>query len=471
MTRTESTDYTAIRSLFEEFQRHHADFAYPGETIDLAAYLMYASYISRNADTLGVSGFDPKFGIDSVHQRLGNDYVATEFLAAYSELESRLCRLPRLELDSRSYFDLQREIVDWAGLLSASGLTLEEGPDFDTARAVARAMEDAFTAGTGRLDAEIASYAPLAKLVVSLADVEGKSVYDPACGSGVFLAEAALEGAASLKGSDLNSRAVTRAKLLTFFSTPDLPMEITVEDSLLGAGLERHDRIVCAPPFGMRLPRRDMEGYAQAFSSPEVRVAPGGSYGEDYFIAKALSDLAEGGVAVVHVLSSFLFHQQKARRELRGALVSQGHISAVVELPGSCAPGTAVKTALVVLTKEPHDDNVLLIDAASRALEGKDYFEQPRRMCVPTDAGIDWIVDTVRNRTEIPEVSVLVSRERIAQTDDDLCYATYGDVPALGVSSRPKEDILADIENARRAIDVLDDQIEKILTALRQDGR
>lgn len=467
MTRTESTNYTAIRSLFEEFLRQHADFAYSEDVIDLAAYLLYASYISRNAGVLEISVFDPKFGIDSVSKSMGNDYVAAEFLAAYSELDSRLCKLPRLELDSRSYFNLQREIIDWANLLSGSGLTLEEGPDFDIAHTVARAMEDAFTAGAGRLEGEIASYAPLAKLVVGLADVEGKSVYDPACGSGVFLAEAALEGAASLKGSDLNSRAVTRAKLLTFFSAPDLPTEVTAEDSLRVAGSESYDRIVCAPPFGMRLPKRDMEGYTQAFSAPGVDIAPGGSYGEDYFIAKALSDLAEGGVAVVHILSSFLFHQQKARRELRGELVSQGYISAVVELPGGCAPGTAVKTALVVLTKEPQDGDVLIVDAASRALEGKGYFEQPRRMCVPTDAGIDWIVDTVRNRTEIPEVSALVPRERIAQTDDDLCYATYGDVPALGASSRPTEDILADIESACSEIAVLNDQIEKILTSLR----
>lgn len=469
MSQTDSKNCTAIRSLFDAFLRNRDRSLERYDAMNIAAYLMYASYISRNADMFDVLNLDPVFKMDTMCQHLGNDYVASQFLDAYSELRSPICELPSVRLEPRQYYDLQSMLLTWADLLRDPNLSLKDDESLGTARCIARVMEEVFTEGVGKSDCQWASYAPLASLVVSLADVEGKSVYDPACGNGVFLAEAAFKGAASLRGGDVDGGAAMRAKLLAFFSDPCLPVEIATEDSLRTGIGSRYDRIVCTPPFGMRLPRGKMSGYAEELSEALGIGAFNGSYGEDLFIAKALAELAEDGVAVIQVVSSFLYHQQRARRELREALVSQGHISAVVELPGGCAPGTAVVTSLIVLTRKPQDGDVLLVDMASKTVEDKGYFDQSRRMCVPTEAGIEWIADVVRSRREVPGVSILVSRDRIVQTDCSLRYSTYGEVPASGVSYRPTELILSDIDKAQREVEALGVLIGGILTALQRD--
>lgn len=460
-------DYSTIHSLIWSFLRGRGGALERGESIDLVAYLMYASYISRNSETLHVANLDPLFNMDAVTMRLGNDYVAAQLLNAYTELESPDCRLPRIEIDFRNYPDLQRAILEWSHLLMDSGLTLEENDEFGVAHSIGRALEDIFTMGLGRFGGEYSSYASLAELVVNLADVAGQRVFDPACGSGVFLARAAAGGASGLRGADVDHGAIRRAKLLVFFSNPQAPAELCLEDSIFSKGDEKFARTVCAPPVGMRLKERMGLDGARALFASEAGVAPSGSNGEDYFIAKILSGLSDEGVAVVHIAVGFLFHQQRARRELRKALVEKGYVSAVIELPGGCIPGTAIKTALLVLTRQPQSEDVLLLDAASKAIEDKGYFERTRRMCAPTEAGIEWISDVLRSRREVSEVSILVSRERIVQTDGDLCYSTYGSVAPAGASLRPTEEIVSDMQEVHRRIAELDAQVDRIVASLK----
>lgn len=465
-TTTTSSNGSAITSVINTFFYDCRGLAEQEELVDLAAFMLYASYVSRNAAGLRVN-LDRTFDVDTVPERMGNDYVARQFVAAYSELRSPMLELPHIELDLRGRIDLQRVILSWVRALGGSGLSLEETDGFDVARSIARVLEEVYSANGGRFTGEYASYEPLARLIVRLANVSGKSVRDPACGFGTFLAESGLEGASSLSGSDLSLRAIQRAKILTFFSSPLDPASLEVEDSLLAGANGLFDRVVCAPPLGMRITRGDLDAYARTAVPLEDGTAPRGPFAEDYFISRALAELGEGGIAVLHLSPSFLFHQQRSRREFRQALVSHGHVSAVIELPGGCVPGASVKSAIVILTKKPSQDDVLLIDAASGALEDKGYFDQSRRACAPTEAGIEWLSKVVNGREEIPSVSVLVSRERIVATDSDLCFATYGEVYTDGEQSRSTAEILADIEGSSGRIKGLDIQIDKILTTLR----
>lgn len=458
-------DSRAISSVVTAFLDGCRALAEADELIDLAAFLLYASYVSSNVDMLGVS-LDPTFSMDSVPERLGNDYVARQLINAYGALDAPRCNLPRVTLSFRGRLDLQRAVAAWASILGGCGVSLEETDGFDVSHAIARALEDAFSANGGRVVGDHASYAPLAKLVARLADVGGRSVCDPACGYGAFLAEASFAGARSLRGSDLDHRAVLRSRLISFFADPLGDAAIEAEDSLMGTGGDLFDRVVCAPPLGIRVDRSERDEYARAIAPLEDGTVPSGPYGEDYFIARVLSSLATGGVAVIHVAPGFLFHQQRSRREYRQALVAQGHISAVIELPGGCAPGTSINSAILVLTKDPSGADVLLVDAASKAVENEGHFEQSRRICVPTEAGIEWLASVVRSRCEIPFVSALVPREKVVATGADLCYATYGDAYTSDMPSRSTADILADIKEGRRKANALDDRIEEILASL-----
>lgn len=465
-----TTDLAEIRSIINLYLSDSRHLAELEDLIDIAAFMMYATYVSRNYQILSIN-LDPIFRVDAAPARMGNDYVAHQFVEAYETLESPCCKLPRVELDLKRRVDMQKAILAWVRALDRSSFPLKETEGFDIAHSIAGALEEAYSMDDGRIAYQFASYTPLAKLIVSLGDVNGKSVFDPACGFGSFLAEASFAGASSLTGSDIDPHALQRARLLTFFADPRGSIALASENSLLRSEGKLFDRILCAPPLGMRITRSDIEECAHAVMPLEDGTAPSGPHGEDYFIARTLAELNDDGIVVLHLSPSFLYQQQKSRREFRQALVAQGHIDAVIELAGGCVPGTAVKSAVVILSKEPSQHDVLLIDAASRALEGKGYFDQSRRMCIPTEAGIEWLSETVRNREEIPSVSVLVPRKRIIETDADLCFATYGDVYTDEERARPTSDILTDIQDSRRRIDELDVQIDQILTALRGNDR
>lgn len=460
-----TTDSATIVAAVNSFLDELRSYAEREDLVDLAAFLLYASYVSRNAETLSID-LAPEFSVDEARARLGNDYVAHEFLDAYGNLTSPLCMLPRVQLELKGRVDLQRIILSWVDVLGSSNLPLDETESFDIAHTIAFALENIYSSGGGRTASEHSSYAPIAKLVVRLADVNGKDVLDPACGFGSFLAEAVFAGASMLYGGDLAQHAIQRAKILCFFADPLASVSLEVKDSLLGKAEGRFDRIVCTPPFATRITRSDIDTYARVATPLADGIAPSSSHGEDYFVGNALASLNEHGIAVLHLSPSFLFHQQKARREFRQALVSQGHITAVIELPGGCVPGSSVNSAIVILSKTPSEEDVLLINAASGALEGKGYFDQARRSCAPTEAGIERLTEIVRNRQEIPSVSILVPRERIVATDADLCYATYGHVYTENDQLRPTSDILAAIKEHRLRAKRLDVRISMILSTL-----
>ena len=469
-TTNATTDLTEIRSIINSYMSDSRPLAELEDLIDIAAFMMYATYVSRNYQILSIN-LDPIFQVDAAPARMGNDYVAHQFVEAYEMLESPCCKLPHVEFDLKRRVDMQKAILAWVRTLDRSSFPLKETEGFDIAHSIAGALEEVYSMDDGRLACQFASYTPLAKLIVSLGDVNGKSVFDPACGFGSFLAEASFAGASSLTGSDIDPHALQRARLLTFFADPRGSIALASENSLLRSEGKLFDRILCAPPLGMRITRSDIEECAHAVMPLEDGTAPSGPHGEDYFIARTLAELNDDGIAVLHVSPSFLYQQQKSRREFRQALVAQGHIDAVIELAGGCVPGTAVKSAIIILSKNPSERDVLLIDATSEALEGKGFFDQTRRQWSPTKTGIKWLTETVRNREEIPSVSILVPRERIVETDADLCFATYGDVYTDEVKTRPTSDILADIGKSHDRAEKLDAQIGAILTALRGDAK
>ena len=179
------------------------------------------------------------------------------------------------------------------------------------------------------------------------------------------------------------------------------------------------------------------------------------------------------GVAVLHVSASFLFHQQRARQTLRSALVEGGHLQAVIELPGGIIPGTIVKSALLVIGKQPVNDGVLIVDLDSKELADKGYVAKGRGRCEITEAGVDWLAKTVEGREEIPLVSIVANRERILATGSNLCYSTYGDVfdyDSILAETRSTKDIMDDIKAARASIDSIGEQIADILNSIEKKG-
>lgn len=450
----------------------------PNDTLDLATFMLYCSYVSRNAEDLGLDDFDPNYSIDEAKDKLGNKYVASGFVDYYAGLCDQSHSLPDLRgIEFRAY-DLSKAIASWSSVLDASGLSLMEGPDGKTATTIQRALAETLASDAwGRYGGEFSTPLPVAELATRLADVEGKNVLDFACGNGIYLATALSKGASSATGRDISVQVVMRAKILCFFAKPSARHDIAAASALTAASATPPaQRVFVAPPLGMRLREFDIQEkgyYADVLSSAMGEGVTGAPNMEDFCVAKAFASLADDGIAILHVSASFLFHQQKARQTLRRALVEGGHLQTVIELPGGIIPGTGVKSALLVIAKQPTDKGVHIIDLDSKELAGKGYISKGRGRCEITETGIDWLTKVVQNREEIPLVSTVAERDAILESGSNLCYSTYGDVFDYGsilADTRSAEDIMGDIKTAQASIDSLSEQIADILNSIEKKG-
>lgn len=450
----------------------------PTDILDLSAFMLYCSYVSRNVDELGLDDFDLDFLIDETRERLGNVYVATDFVDYYAGLCTQNNNLPDLRgIDLRTH-DLSKAIAAWTEMLDASGLSLMEGNGCETASTIWHVLAETYASDYwGRRSGELATPLSIADLATRFAGVEGKSVLDFACGNGIYLSTALSKGAASACGRDINIQAVMRAKISCFFADPTTRHDIVIADALTVASATAPAQCVfVAPPLGMRLREFDIPErgyYADVMASAVGDSAMRTPNMEDFCVAKVLASLTDDGTAVLHVSASFLFHQQRSRQTLRRALIEGGHLRTVIELPGGVIPGTGVKSALLVIGKQPTEDGVLIVDLDSKELADKGYVTKGRGRCEITEAGVDWLVKTVEDREEIPLVSTVADRERILASGSSLCYSAYGDVfdyDAILDETRSTEDIMDDIRVAQAGVDSLGEQIADILNSIEKKG-
>lgn len=453
------------------------------ERLDFIAFMEYCSYVSENAQSLGLDNFDPRYSIAGVRRNLGNEYLASDFVEYYAGLCSKNPALPDLRGISFHVQDLSEAISDWVApnWRVVSGLPsslMAEDADRTVALSTWFNLAGLFSSDVvGRWASDLYSSTSIANTVVRLADVEGKSVLDFACGNGIFLSTALANDAASICGRDINIQAVMRARILCFFANAGALRDIEVGNLLACAPTNTPaQRVLVAPWFGARIRELNIQEenyYTDVLGQLVGEGFVGALDMEDFCVAKAFASLAEDGIAVLHVSASFLFRQQKARRELRRALVQKGYLRTVIELPGGCVPGTRVKSALLVIGKQPTDDGVLIVDLDSKDLANKGYVSKGRGSCEITEAGIDWLVETVERREEIALVSTIAARERILASGSNLCYSTYGDVFDYGTildETRSTEEIMGDIHAAQASIDSLGEQIADILNSIEKKG-
>lgn len=449
-----------------------------GKAFDFAAFMLYCSYVSRNAEDLGVVGLEMEYSIDEAKDSLGNKYVAGDFIQKYATLKAG-CNLPNLSGASFDIPDLSKAIVAWCDALSSSGLSLMEGDDtFSAAKTIQGVLMEVASSdrwpGSYRATSSTRS---VSELAVRLADVKGKTVLDFACGDGAFLSCAEANGATAVFGRDIDPAAVVRTQISCFFADPTCPVDIRTADALQPdpsfPGVA--ERALVAPPLGMQL--RGSEGdypfLAQTYRTALGELPAYSRHVEDFFVAKALASLDAEGTAVLHVSASFLFHQQKGRQALRRALVEDGHIHAVIELPGGCVPGSSVKSALLVLGKGEGDGSVFMVDFDSKELAGKGYVNKGRGKCEITDEGIEWLVGIVKAREEIDMVSTLVPADEALEGDCNLCYSAHGavyDFASALETRRSTAEIQDDAGKARGIINELSEQIDSILSALEKRG-
>jgi len=197
---------------------------------------------------------------------------------------------------------------------------------------------------------------PIIRFMVEVIDPQiGETVYDPACGSAGFLAQAhlwmekqtrTLEDLETLQqctfyGREKKALAAllgTMNLILHGVTTPNIVRANTLEESVKTGVAERFDIVLTNPPFGGKEGRHIQQNFPVPSNATELLFLQ--------HIVKKLKQTANARAAVV-VPEGTLF-RDGAFAEVKRMLLDDFHLFAVISLPpGAFAPYSDVKTALL----------------------------------------------------------------------------------------------------------------------------
>lgn len=315
------------------------------------------------ADALGMVGMLLLYLREHPQDRLPEDSIgmrrllseAEHFLASTETAVPDLLDLPRFgEIGARQ-----------ATLLDAAARTaVDAGPngaaetfDFLCERVLAGGARSGF-----------ASTSPeLAELMVDLAGGAGKTLLDPACGTGSILLAAAARGYQRVEGQEVDAAIARIALLRLAFQAPDAKAKrcgIHVGDSFTADGYRGFEAgaVVSNPPFA------DRSWWTDSLLHDErwTYGTPARLESELAWVQHALAHLRPHGPAVLLMPPGAAF--RGSGRRIREALVERGALRAVIALPPRLAASYSLSLQIWVLTRPDAGDappsRILMVDTA-----------------------------------------------------------------------------------------------------------
>jgi type I restriction enzyme M protein len=271
----------------------------------------------------------------------------------------------------------------------------------------------------------------LARLVASK---DGDRIYDPACGSGSLLIEAAKQVGSknfALYGQEVNSGTRGLARMNCFLHGLDgarIEWGDTLNDPKMieADQLQRFDVVVANPPFSLDkwgAENAENDKYGRFF-----RGVPPKSKGDYAFISHMIESAQprEGRVAIV-VPHGVLF-RGGAEGRIRQTLIEENLLDAVIGLPANLFQSTTIPVAILLFDKrrEPggeleHRRDVLVIDASRDFQAGKHQNQI-------TEDQIGRIISANSARQDIAKYARVVPFATISENDFNLNIARYVDV-------------------------------------------
>jgi type I restriction enzyme M protein len=348
--------------------------------------------------------------------------------------------------------------IDPQPVTRAGRMTAAEAFDF---------LLDRFAQARHRSHDEYLTPAEVAKLMVRLADPgPADRVHNPCCGSGeiltAVLAHQRQSGLGLVPTSRVSGRALAgRTWRLAVMNAAvhgasiDLGDHPSDDPTVIDVGIGPYDVIVTNPPF-------KMDGW-----QPPAGFSPTAwPYGEPprhnanfAWLQLAVTALAPAGRAVVVMPNTTASSQNPKDKQIRAAMVKQGAVRCVIELPGRLFQETASPITLWILgrSQERPNHEVLLID-------GKEATEPDGATHrVLTDIGSDAIVDLYqewldgvgsRHQRVNNVTATAVALGRLEQQGYDLRAAAYLRPSAPGTAQQPQATTAVDLRANLRTLDM-----------------
>ena len=233
-----------------------------------------------------------------------------------------------------------------------------------------------FASTEGSRGGEFFTPRSIVQLLVAMLEPEEGIVYDPACGSGGMFVQAAeftdRDHSLSFYGQESIDTTLRLGKMNLLMH--GLQGNIRLGNSLLRdqhADLKA-DYVIANPPFNIRSwGASEIPGDDPRLQVGSRRLQPTDSNANYFWMMHFLNHLAEGGTAGYVMsngsMTTSLSHEEEARK----ALVDEGFLDCIVQLPDKLFFGTGIPACLWFLSKSrdgsdgerAREDEVLFIDA------------------------------------------------------------------------------------------------------------
>ena len=417
------------------------------ELYKVMLYSLLLKYIEQNKEEMEF--YDEKFSLGYLSLIYGKMVVSNQICDYMVNIEKHFDLAPGVLIETidtvlyKADSDSIRIIFE-----AINEVDTEELYDF------AKVILERMSMQSGKASGEFYSTSNLVRLEKAVLDTkEGMTVYDAYCGSGLSVNEVA-GGKGIVFMQDLSVQTIGIAAVMSILSGNNIGA-IRCGDSLQNPlDIEgKYDRIIMEAPFGVKYSPE----YLMGIHSENV-VCADVPESESLAIRHAIAHLKKDGEALFLVPMGMLFKGGRLG-ELRKQAVEKGYISSVIELPAGIIPSTGIATALVSIQLDRKNDSIYMINA-------KDYFEREKKDFVISDEKISELVDNLKNKRCIENISGLVSVDDLAKNEYNLCTSQY-------VIANPEDNIV--IEDTKglmeqyRQLEVQLQSIDGELNAIRKN--
>lgn len=286
-----------------------------------------------------------------------------------------------------------------------------------------------YASNAGKSGGEFFTPQEVSRLLTLLALGDKKQVnkvYDPACGSGSLLLQAAkILGSENIKigffGQEINITTYNLCRINMFLHDINYnKFDIAYGDTLLNPlhwDDEPFDVIVSNPPYSVNwVGDDDVTLINDERFSPAGVLAPK-SKADFAFIMHALSWLSASGTASI-VCFPGIFYRGGAEKKIRQYLVDNNFVDCIIQLPDNLFFGTQIATCIMVLKRNKKDNGILFIDASKECVK----VTNSNKM---TEDNIQGVYKMFADRKDIQYVTKLASYDEIKENDYNLSVSTY----------------------------------------------
>lgn len=292
---------------------------------------------------------------------------------AYPELRGVL---PKIFAGS----NLSREnVTGLINLFARDIFAAHDGQESDILGRVYEYFITNFASTEGTRGGEFFTPRSIVKLLVEMLEPQEGKVFDPACGSGGMFVQSA--------------RFTDRSRALSFYGQESVDTTLRLgKMNLLMHGLEgdirlgnsllndqhpdlKADYVIANPPFNMRDWGADkVSGNDPRLQIGSAKVLPTNSNANYFWMAHFLFHLKEGGTAGYVMANGAMTTSTTEEKAARKALVDEGFVDCIVQLPDKLFFGTGIPACLWFLSKNrdgkngyrARTDEILFIDARQK---------------------------------------------------------------------------------------------------------